>query len=226
MSAPSPEWRVERVTLDVAEAHLADLTGPGASRLVRVHDIVRPTLVLGSAQPASHVDEAAVAAAGIDVVRRRSGGGAVLLTPGDVLWVDVVVPAGDPLWDDDVSRAFEWLGETWVRALAEVGVAGATVHRGAMACTAWCRYVCFAGVGAGEVTIDGHKVVGISQRRTRHAARFQCAALLRWDAVGTLRLLAVPDDERVAASRALAAVAAGLAVDGDRLANALISALP
>jgi hypothetical protein len=31
------------------------------------------------------------------------------------------------------------------------------------------------------VTIDGKKAVGISQRRTRVAARFQCVAYERWD---------------------------------------------
>ena len=69
--------------------------------------------------------------AGIEVVRRRSGGGAVLLVPGEVLWVDVVVPRDDALWDDDVGRATHWLGELWVRALTRCGVAGATVHTGA-----------------------------------------------------------------------------------------------
>ena len=39
---------------------------------------------------------------GVAVVRRRSGGGAVLLDPGGVVWVDVVVPRHDPRWDDDV----------------------------------------------------------------------------------------------------------------------------
>lgn len=219
-------WRVETVALDAAEAHAADLTGPDATRLVRVHRIERPALVLGSAQPDAHVDRAAVGAAGIDVVRRRSGGGAVLLVPGDVVWLDVVIPASDALWHDDVGRAFGWVGAAWVRALDALGIRGALVHEGALRTTAWSSYICFAGLGAGEVTLDGFKVVGISQRRTRHAARFQCAALLRWDAVGILRLLALPDEERAVAARELAAAARGLGVDHDRLVDAFLHALP
>jgi hypothetical protein len=34
--------------------------------------------------------------------------------------------------------------------------------------------VCFASVGPGEVVRGGSKVVGVSQRRTKDAARFQC----------------------------------------------------
>lgn len=228
MSAAGIEssWRAETVALDVAEAHAADLTGPGAARFVRVHRIERPALVLGSAQPDTHVDRAAVEAAGIDVVRRRSGGGAVLLVPGDVVWLDVVIPADDPLWHDDVGKAFGWVGAAWVRALAALGVDGGVVHEGAMWCTPWSPYVCFAGLGPGEVTVDGYKVVGVSQRRTRHAARFQCAALLRWDAVGILRLLALPGDQRAAAEWELAHAARGLDVDHDRVVDAFVAALP
>jgi hypothetical protein len=50
--------------------------------------------------------------------------------------------------------------------------------------------VCFAGLAAGEVIVDGAKVVGISQRRTRAGARFQCSVPLRWDAARHAELLA------------------------------------
>jgi lipoate-protein ligase A len=218
----SSDWRVERVDLDVGEAHDADLTGEGAARLVRVHDIGRPTLVLGSTQPASDVDEGAAAGAGIDVVRRRSGGGAVLLVPGDVVWVDVVVPAGDTLWRDDVGLAFGWLGEVWVRALAAIGAEAGAAHRGRLVRTQWSDRVCFAGLGPGEVTRYGAKVVGISQRRTRHAARFQCAALLRWDAAALAPLLRLDDTDVTA----LNPLAAGIAVPADQLVDAFVAALP
>lgn len=41
--------------------------------------------------------------------------------------------------------------------------------------------MCFAGVGAGEVLLDGRKVVGISQRRARDGARFQCVVFRSFD---------------------------------------------
>ncbi|MEY2402867.1 MAG: lipoate---protein ligase [Acidimicrobiaceae bacterium] len=124
---------------------------------------------------------------GIDVVRRRSGGGAVYVEPDGTLWVDVVVPRGDERWDDDVGRAAFWLGEAWAAAVGD----SAVVHRGPMVRNEWSDLVCFAGLGPGEVTIDGRKVVGISQRRTRELARFQCVAYERWDP-GPLTTL-VPD---------------------------------
>ena len=126
-------------------------------------------------------DEAAAAAAS-RWCAAASGGGAVLVGAGETAWVDVIVPAGDPLWDDDVGRAARWLGEAWRRAGGARRGAAPRCTRGALACGPLGRLVCFATVGAGEVTTaDRRKVVGISQRRTRSAARFQCAAYTRWD---------------------------------------------
>jgi lipoate-protein ligase A len=64
--------------------------------------------------------------------------------------------------------------------------------------TEWSDLVCFAGLGPGEVTVDGLKVVGISQRRTRDAARFQCVAYETWDAGALLELLGI--DARIDAA--------------------------
>jgi lipoate-protein ligase A len=44
---------------------------------------------------------------------------------------------------------------------------------------------------------DGSKVVGISQRRTRRHARFQCAVSLAWDPIRLLELLNEPKPDLV-----------------------------
>lgn len=211
-------WVVERRRAGAAELH-AWQPGDRPGRRLVVMEATGPALVLGSTQPETDVDHAAAVAAGTEVVRRRSGGGAVLVEPAGLVWVDAVVPRDDPLWHDDVGRAFEWFGEAWVRALR--AVAGALtasrveVHRGPLVRSALSPVVCFAGLGPGEVTLDGDKVVGISQRRTRGWARFQSSLLLRWDPDRHARLLAP------GIGRALAGAGSG-ATDG----AAAIRALP
>ena len=69
-------------------------------------------------------------------------------------------PRRRPLWHDDVGRATWWLGETWATALGALGVVAPDVHRGGIVTTPWSRLVCFAGLGPGEVTSGGRKVVG------------------------------------------------------------------
>ena len=218
-------WAVERHVEDAATFHARELPDEPA-RSVWVCDPTGAALVLGSAQRGTVADAEACARAGVAVVRRRSGGGAVLVEPSGLLWVDVVVPAGDALWQDDVGQAFVWLGDVWRSALADLGVPAA-VHRGGLVRGRWSDLVCFAGLGPGELTAPGGaKVVGMSQRRTRAAARFQCAALLRWDPGALLALLAVSDRDRAEAATDLAGAAAGLAVEPQPLLAALLRHLP
>lgn len=213
-------WQIQRVRSSAGDFHAREVPDP-AERAAWVCDATGPALVLGSAQREDGIDRDACAAAGIEVVRRRSGGGAVLVVPGEVLWVDVLVPVGDVLWQDDVGHAFHWLGEAWAAALGDLGVRG-TVHRGPLVRATWSSEVCFAGLGPGEVTVDGRKVVGISQRRTRGAARFQCAALARWDPAAIVSLLGLPSH----ATDDLQAAAAGVDRDLESLLTALLRHLP
>lgn len=166
---------------DVHARDLAPPSGPGAA-IVWI-EATGPAIVLGSRQAdgAGLVDGAACARDGVEVARRRSGGGAVWLAPGAHLWVDVLVGRADPRWDDDVARACGWVGDAWCAALAAEGLASAgdlAVHRGGLVRDA---PVCFAAMGPGEVTRGGAKLLGVSQRRTREGARFQCVVHARWE---------------------------------------------
>jgi lipoate-protein ligase A len=181
-------WDVVRAKGDARGFHSHGIPD-GAQRSVRLLDVSGSALALGSTQSIDDVDLDVAKRLDVDVFNRQSGGGAVLLDPGAQLWVDVVIGRSDSLWSDDVSLASQWLGDVWVTALHSVGIEG-VVHRGAMVTNALSPVVCFAGLAAGEVTVDGAKVVGISQRRTRAGARFQCSVPLRWDASRHAELLA------------------------------------
>ncbi|MGB5756427.1 MAG: hypothetical protein WBM50_05890, partial [Acidimicrobiales bacterium] len=80
----------------------------------------RPALVLGSTQPDALVEGERARADGIEVCRRRSGGGLVYLDPATDCWIDLIVPRGSGLWHDDVGLAFHWAGEHWASTLAAV----------------------------------------------------------------------------------------------------------
>jgi lipoate-protein ligase A len=181
-------YRLVRSASTAADFHARIVADP-APMEIWWHDITSPALVLGSTQSADVVDEQACDRAGVEVVRRRSGGGAVLLVPGVVTWVDVIVPAGSPGWAADIHAPMVWLGRHIADVLGELlGERTVSVHEGPMVSTAWSSAVCFDGLGAGEVLLDGEKLVGISQRRTRHAARLQCCWYSRYDAAALVDL--------------------------------------
>jgi lipoate-protein ligase A len=180
---------VTRVGGSAGDFHARDLPDVAA---VWQFDVEHPAIVLGSRQPVDVLDVDACRRADVEIVRRRSGGGVVLLVPGATEWVDVVVPATDPGWDDDVRRSMVRIGERWVEALRDVVDGELTVHRRPMVRTPWSELVCFAGIAPGEVLLDGVKLIGLSQRRTRRGARFQCAVNRHFDDELLIDLLAAP----------------------------------
>lgn len=161
------EFELVRSLGSAAELHERPIPDP-AHPLIWWHDVTSPALVIGSAQDASTIDAGACTRAGVEVVRRRSGGGAVLLMPGEVVWFDVIVPFGAIEVVSDVRASMVWLGEH-LRAILGRGI----VHAGGLVSTPWSRVICFDGIGPGELLVDDAKLTGISQRRTRAAARFQ-----------------------------------------------------
>lgn len=217
-------WRVEHRRGSAAALHEApvrDDVGPS----VWICEPTRPALVLGSTQRGHVVPPGLLAAGGVDLVVRRSGGGAVLLVPGSTTWVDLVIPAHHHRWDPDVGRATHWVGDLWADVLTAVGV-GATVHHGPMQPTEWSRTVCFAGIGPGEVLDpSGHKLVGVSQRRTRQAARFQTVAHHRTDPAAVVELLGLDVDDRDAAVAVTKATSRSLEVTSPQVLDALVTAL-
>jgi lipoate---protein ligase len=143
-----------------------------------------PALVLGSGQ---HPPGGWAPPDGLPVVRRGTGGGAVLCDP-DYLMLDIALPADDPRVLPDVTEAYRWLADRLVPALAAIGVGGVVpvapdvvrsldgVAREAG------RVACFAGLGPYELLdAGGRKLVGLAQRRRQGGVLFQAAAYLGGD---------------------------------------------
>ena len=104
-----------------------------------------------------------------DLVRRWTGGGIVF--HGEDLTYSVVIPANDPVFAESPMSIYENIHRTLLKALVPNGeraelalVAGvvdvgiAIVDRG---------YNCFANAVRSDVIVNGRKVAGAAQRRTR-----------------------------------------------------------
>jgi lipoate---protein ligase len=152
------------------------------------------------------------------------------------LWLDAWISRHDPLWSDDVVRGAWWFGETWAGALTALGAEDVDVHRSRAVEGGWGRLICFAGLGPGEVTVAGRKVVGLAQRRSAAGALFHSVALLRWDPEALVDLLALAPEVRPRARGETTEAAIGLAPlfpglgEGkallDAVAGAVVSHLP
>lgn len=213
-------WRVSRADGTADEHHSHDVASWERSATLLEHSDT--ALVIGSTQDIADIDMTIAQSNGIAVVRRRSGGGAVFLRPNESVWIDVVIPKADELWTDDVSASSLWLGDLWCTTLAQLGVPQLAVHRRAMVKTPMSRTICFDGLAPGEVTSAGRKVVGISQRRTREGARFQCVVYRVWEPRSWRGCLASIDAQRTLDELAVACVDAA----GDEILAILAAGLP
>ncbi len=210
----------ERALFDVDAIRALD------HRTVFVRTVERPTLVLGSTQDVGIVDTEALVRRRVELVRRRSGGGAVLVEPDRAVWVDTWVPRADPLWRDDVTRSGAWVGAWWAESL---GAPGLDVHGGRPIESRWSGLICFAGVGSGEVVRRGRKAVGVAQWRSRAGALIHSLAYLEieWERMTELLDLG-PDRARAALELAASTITVRelVATDAGGLTSALLAHLP
>ncbi|MGH9303839.1 MAG: lipoyl protein ligase domain-containing protein [Acidimicrobiales bacterium] len=200
---------------------------PAPGRLLRICEVLAPAVVIGSAQDRDEIDAARLHASGTGLVRRRSGGGAVFVSPASQLWIDFFVPRRDRFFESDVGRSFDWVGNAWACAIRRaLGADGAVsvVERGSQGDGAFGRSLCFVQVVRGEVTLDGRKVVGCSERRDRGGAWIHTMAGLEPTFDKLAFLLATSARRRREAARALAAGSTVLP-GGSACAGGVVSAL-
>jgi lipoate-protein ligase A len=182
-----------------------------AHRHVVVREVEGPTVVLGSTQPLTTVSPERATEMATTVVQRRGGGGAVLLQPGDHLWIEAWIPRDDPLWIADVGAAAAWVGAWWSAALRWCGARDQSVFRGPSIPGAHGSLVCFSGRGPGEVFQNDRKVVGISQWRSREGSLFHTCAYTHWDPGALIALLDLDEAIRAALGDELRGSAVGVA---------------
>ena len=115
----------------------------------------------------------AIYAAERDLVRRWTGGGIVF--HGDDLTYSIVVPASTPVFDESSIAIYEKIHRALCGALVDTGqravIAGGLDSGGFSAATRAAvnasGYNCFANPVRADVMMDGRKIAGAAQRRTR-----------------------------------------------------------
>jgi lipoate-protein ligase A len=156
----------------VDEALLRSRIQGGGPPTVRLYGWRPATVSLGYAQPLdATVDRARLGALGIGLVRRPTGGSAILHEPPErEVTYSVVARAGDFPGADDVLETYRVLGRGLAAGLGRLGVPAelAPLVRGRRD-PADLPAFCFRRTGAYEIAVGGRKLVGSAQRRQRGA---------------------------------------------------------
>lgn len=137
-----------------------------------------PALVLGCSQRRLLPE----AQAGLDVLLRRAGGGAVLVGPW-MLGLSVALPGSHPLVLPSAVGSCRWLGELLQQWLRAAGVRSASALPPG---SAWLQsnlpelaWACFGGLCPWELVVDGgRKIAGLAQARRRDVVLLVAGVLM------------------------------------------------
>jgi lipoate-protein ligase A len=177
-------------------------------------------------------------AAGVEVVERRAGGGALLLDP-NMLCGAVALPIESLV--ADVTESYRWLGERLVAALTSLGIAARRTHidearadiaalrASTSAAAATLLTTCYGALSPHEVVLDTDhgvaKLIGLAQVRRRDAALFQFGVLLSDQSPLADYLRVANDSDRDELRRALRQRTLGLASLTRRSVSAAVAAI-
>jgi len=125
-----------------------------------------PTISLGYGQPLDGgIDLAEAARLGIGLVRRLTGGSAILHEGPDLeLTYSVVGSHDDFAGADDLLATYRWIGTALAAGLNRLGAAAKMVPVQPSSAGAMPAF-CFARTGSYELIVNGRKLVGSAQRR-------------------------------------------------------------
>ncbi len=188
-------------------------------------------LSLGHAQPFTDIDVGRLAARGWDMVRRPTGGRAILHT--DELTYSVVGPADEPRLSGSVLESYNRLACALLRAAHSLGLdaqsSPLSAELGGAGKHGSVNPVCFEVPSAYEITAGGKKLIGSAQARRKEGVLQHGSLPLVGDLGRITEALVFPDDaaRKAAADRLLARAttaesALGRAVSWDEAAEAFV----
>jgi lipoyl(octanoyl) transferase len=207
--------------------------GQGASPpTLRLYAWDPPCLSLGYTQPFSDVDSQALARAGWDLVRRPTGGRAILHT--DELTYSVCAHQDEPRLAGSVLESYRRLAQALLAALHGLDIPAQALPEPAGAVhptSGHAEPVCFEAPSNYEITVNGKKLIGSAQSRRMGAVLQHGSLPLGGDLTRITRALAYPEEEhrqqaaqRLLQRAATAEAALGRQIEWSQAAEAFVQA--
>ena len=173
------------------EAILEAVSNDQVSPTLRFYSWNPPCLSLGYAQPVDDADRGAMMELGWDLVRRPTGGKAILHT--DEITYSISAPADHPVFEGGVLPSYERISLALIAGLERLGLEPELNVGGPLEPSNE-NPICFQNPGAYEITAAGKKLVGSAQLR-RSGAVLQHGSLPLQGELGRICLaLRYPDE--------------------------------
>jgi lipoate-protein ligase A len=163
----TPAERAARGAWNMAvdEAILEQIARGDSSATLRLYAWAPPCLSLGHAQPFADVDMLRLRRHGWEVVRRATGGRAILHT--DELTYSVIAPVDEPRVAGSILESYNRLAQALLLAVKSLGMPVEMKEEAAQDAVLRNNPVCFEVPSAYEITVNGKKLIGSAQARRR-----------------------------------------------------------
>lgn len=188
-----------------------------------------PCLSLGHAQPFADVDMARIRERGWEVVRRATGGRAILHT--DELTYSVIAPSDEPRVAGTVLESYNRLAKALLAAVQELSLPVEMEEHANAPASQNSNPVCFEVPSTYEITVDGKKLIGSAQARKKEGVLQHGSLPLHGDLTRICDALVFPSETARAEAKARLLTRAttvesalGRAVDWDTAAGAFVRA--
>ena len=129
-----------------------------------------PGVVFGCSQRLDTLARCMAQLHGHDLVRRRAGGGVVLVGPW-MLGLSIVLPPSHPLARLSSAQSYRWVGEAHASVFQEMGLQAKAISPGELRSTGasvfeeGLEWACFGGLSPWELVVGKRKLTGLAQVR-------------------------------------------------------------
>jgi lipoate-protein ligase A len=212
----------------VDEAILESIGRGESNPTLRLYAWTPACLSLGVAQPYADVDSARLRARGWDVVRRITGGRAILHT--DELTYSVVGPAEEPILAGSILESYNRIARALLTAVRTLELP-VEMKEGKADESGKSNPVCFEVPSTYEITVDGKKLIGSAQARRKDGVLQHGSLPLTGDLTRITEALSFADKsaraeaaQRLLERAATTESALGRAVDWETAASHLVRA--
>lgn len=176
------------------EAILESTSNRKSPPTLRLYSWSPPCISLGYAQPISQIDRDRVQALGWDIVRRPTGGRAILHT--DELTYSVAAPLDNPHFVGGVLESYKRISQGLVKALEILRLDIEIQPEVQLTRAEREQAICFELPSSYEITAGGKKLVGSAQVRRRGGVLQHGSLPLTGDIARICRVLMYPDERQ------------------------------
>ena len=166
-------------------------------------------VIMGCSQRPDEQQQVRAESAGFPIMRRGSGGGAVLVGPW-MLSVTLFIPPEHPVAEQNIIEIFSWFEQLWITVLQQCGVPCKGVDQAIIDQSKQIseeqqlKWACYASLSHGEVVSeDNRKLVGLAQIRKRKGVALVSGLHLQSSDWSALSRVVVDNPEQGQALKAL-----------------------